>query len=142
MFWLRANLRQDRLDRGDQRVWISMPVEFDRRAYSSQRCVFGSNRDCAVQDALGISVPAQTNIAISELLEDKPRFCGSSSMARSRFLVDSAHRPCRRSMKPANSNDKRFVRQTFLCQFEFLSSVVVIEISPVQMLGEGEMRFA
>jgi hypothetical protein len=37
---------------------------------------------------------------------------------------------------------QRVVRQTLLCQFEFLASVVVIEVAPVQMLGESEMRFA
>jgi hypothetical protein len=37
---------------------------------------------------------------------------------------------------------QRVVRQALLCQFEFLASAVVIEIPPVQMLGEGEMRFA
>src|SRR4029077_21035068 len=36
----------------------------------------------------------------------------------------------------------RLVRQTLLCQTKFVPSAVVIEITPVQMLGESKMRFA
>src|SRR5881394_1783657 len=36
----------------------------------------------------------------------------------------------------------RIIRQTLLCQGQLLPSAVVIVITPVQMLGESEMRFA
>ena len=37
---------------------------------------------------------------------------------------------------------QRIVRQTLLCQGKFLPSALVIEVTPVQMLGDSEMRFA
>src|ERR1700730_16333908 len=121
-----------------------MPIELDLRARSSQRCVFRIKRDCAAQGTLFIEITAQTLIAPSDLLEN------TSSGRVLRVELESALEILGRfSPLALASIDKagqlkrhRVVRQTLLCQGKFLPSAVVIVITPVQMLGEGEMRFA
>ena len=44
--------------------------------------------------------------------------------------------------KTGQKKRRRLVRQTLLCQTKFVPSAVVIEITPVQMLGESKMRFS
>src|SRR5437588_3916828 len=118
-----------------------MPVELNLRTPSSHRCVFWNEGDRAVQSTLGISVTAQTLIAPGDLFE------------KSRVLwikLDSALKIFDRfGPSPLASIDiagqlkrERVVRQTLLCQAKLLPGAVVIVITPVQMLGESEMRFA
>src|SRR5207249_4231451 len=118
-----------------------MPVEFDRCACSSQRAIFGSNRDCAVVYTLFISVTAQIPIATSQLFEDCRVLrveLDSALKIFGRFIPASLP-----SIDIAGQHKRpRLVRQTLLCQSKFLPSAVVIEITPVQMLGESKMRFA
>src|SRR5213595_1590220 len=133
-------LGNKRLDCRDQRAWVGMPVEFDLCACSSQRGIFGSNSDCAVVYTLFIRVTAQEIIGESELLEDGRVL---------RVERDSALKIFDRFIPaPLPSIDiagqhkgPRLVRQTLLCQTKFVPSAVVIEITPVQMLGESKMRF-
>src|SRR6266478_292339 len=118
-----------------------MPVELDLRTTSCQRYVFWNERDRAVQSALGISVTAQTLIAPGDLFE------------KGRVLwikLDSALKIFGRfGPAPLASIDiaeylkrHRIIRQTLLCQGKLLPGAVVIVITPVQMLGQSEMRFA
>src|SRR5215475_8872437 len=117
-----------------------MPVEFDFCACSSQRSVFGSNSDCAVVYTLFIGITAERIIGKGELLEDGRVL---------RVELDSALKIFDRLIPaPLPSIDKagqhkhpRLVRQILLCQTKFVPGAVVIEITPVQMLGESKMRF-
>src|SRR5436190_16812673 len=101
-----------------------MPVELDVRSRNSQRCVFGSNCDCAVQDSLGIGKTPQTTIVPGHLFEKKNI---------SRVELDSALEIFGRfspaslpSIDIASQLERsRLVRQTRLCQTEFLPSTVI-----------------
>ena len=66
---------------GAQRPRISMPPELYCRPKCSCVRVFRIDCDCAVQDVLGICIPAQTEVTISELLKH---------VSVSRVQVDSA----------------------------------------------------
>src|SRR5437762_11430490 len=118
-----------------------MPVEFDFCACGSQRGIFGSNSDCTVVYTLCIGITAQGIIAKSELLEDGRVL---------RVELDSALKTFGRFIPPplpsvniaGQHKGPRFVRQTLLCQTKFVPSAVVIEITPVQMLGQSKMGFA
>src|SRR6266576_461687 len=141
MFGFAGILGNKRLDCRDQRTRIGMPVEFDFCACGSQRSIFGSNRDCAVIYTLYVGITAQIPITTSQLVED----CRVL-----RVELDSALKIfCRFIPAPLPSIDiagqhkrPRLVRQALLCQTKLVPSAVVIEITPVQMLGESKMRFA
>src|SRR5881394_2674576 len=141
MFNLAGILDNKRLDCRDQRTRIGMPVEFDFCACGSQRGIFGSNSDCTVVYTLYIGITAQGTIGKSELLEDGRVLrveLDSPLKIFDRFIP--APLP---SIYIAGQHKRpRLVRQTLLCQTKFVPSAVVIEITPVQMLGESKMRFA
>ena len=84
---------------------------------------------------------AQTQIIIGELLEDATVLrveLDSALKIFCRFIPASLP-----SVNIAGRHKRpRLVRQTLLCQTKFVPSAVVIEITPVQMLGESKMRFA
>src|SRR5207253_2515955 len=61
---------KNRLHRGVQRARISAPVEFYGRTIRSHVCSFGINRDCAIQNTLGICITAQADVTVGELLEE------------------------------------------------------------------------
>ena len=100
-----------------------------------------SGQYASTGNAIGISILAQTHITISELFEEANVLRVELDGALEIFGRFSP--PALPSIDEAQYFERqRFVRQTLLCHFEFLASVVVIEISPIQMFGEGEMRFA
>ena len=77
-----------------------MPLELDRRTVAATLAVsiFGSKRDRAVQDTLGIGITAQTQIIISELLENVRVLRIELDGALKIFERVSVQRLCRRSI--------------------------------------------
>src|SRR6266700_4619802 len=118
-----------------------MPVELDLRAPSSHRCVFWNKRDRAVQGTLGISVTAQTLIAPGDLFE-KGRVLWIKLDSTLKIFGRFGPSPLTSIDIAEYLKRHRIIRQTLLCQGKLLPGAVVIVITPVQMLGESEMRFA